>query len=77
MKFLSPDAALNLLSMAGKQQRPPQIVALQAEIAGDTRALELRSSMGGPIDQAKVGGIVRKKLELDGLLALWAEGKLE
>ena len=76
-KFLSPEAMSRALELAGKPYRPPQIVKLEEEIAGEIRAAELSASVTGVIDMERVQKIVAMKLQLDGLYCAWAEGKIK
>lgn len=77
MRILSPEAAMRMMELAENQYRPTQIVALKAEIEGETRAAELNASVTGMIDHARVQKIVTMKLKLDYLYGAWAEGKIE
>ncbi|MFZ2226379.1 MAG: hypothetical protein WA064_01965 [Candidatus Moraniibacteriota bacterium] len=77
IKILSPEAAMRMMELAENQYRPTQIVALKAEIEGETRAAELSASVTGTIDYARVQKIVALKLKLDHLYGAWAEGKIE
>lgn len=76
-KFMSPESVQRLLALADQPYRPPQILQLKEEIEARTRALELRSSVTGRIDQEEVSEIVRMKISLDGLYSIWAEGELD
>jgi uncharacterized Fe-S cluster-containing radical SAM superfamily protein len=73
MRFLSPEAALKLMDLAGQPYRPPEIVALIDEINGKTRVLELRASVGEPISEDDIREVVEIKLKLDRMYGFWAE----
>ncbi len=75
-KFLSPETALKLMEQAGNAYRPRQIIELKEEIASETRAAELRSSITGTIDMERVKKIVSLKLQLDGLYCSWAKDEI-
>ena len=68
---------INMMDLAEKPFRPPQIMELKAEIEGRTRALELRETVTGEIDDVEIQNIVGLKLKLDELYGLWTIGKLE
>ena len=76
IRFLSPEAALRALELAKSSYRPKQIVELQERIAGETRRLQLRLDRGRSVDDEDVRAVVNMKLDLDGLYADWAEGKI-
>jgi hypothetical protein len=77
MRFMEPEAVLNMLRLAeSKTPPPPEITQLKEEIAGRTRAAEVKMSISGQMDESEIKAIVQLKLRLDGLYAAWAEGKL-
>jgi len=76
MRFLEPEAALNLMKL--KQTNaplPPQIVDLKNRIDAATKAAEMEAD-AGRVNVAFLDSIVEMKLDLDSLYGLWAEGKL-
>lgn len=77
MKFLGPEAIKRALELSKNSYRPPQIVKLKEDIEAGTKALELKVSASGQVSQEEINEIVRMKLELDRLYALWAEDKLD
>ena len=77
MIFLTPEAVSRALELIKGSYRPPQIVTLKNEIEVKTKALELKLSVSGQIDQEEIDEIVRMKLELDRLYARWVEGEIE
>ncbi len=77
MRFMEPEAVLNLMRLAeSRTPPPPEITQLKEEIEGRTRVAEFKTSVTGQVDMEEVGAIVQLKLRLDGLYGLWAEGKL-
>ncbi len=76
MGFLSPKAAQKLMELADNPYRPPEYLALKERIEAETRVVELRASITGEVDDAKIAEIVQMKFELDSLAARWAEGDL-
>lgn len=66
-----------MLEKAEKSYRPKSIIELREEIEGEIRVAELHASITGIIDQERVRKIVRMKLDLDGMCADFAVGKLE
>lgn len=76
IRVLSPEATLRALELAQSSYRPRQIVELQERIDGDTRRLQLRLDCGQSVDDEDARAVVQMKLELDGLYADWAEGKI-
>lgn len=76
-RFLSPQAAMQLMNLAESKTQPPKVILdLKAEIEGKTRVAELRATVTGEVDENLVQEIVGMKLRLDGLYGDWAEGKL-
>lgn len=76
VKFLSPEAALRVIELAGNSYRPKEIIALKDQIDGETRAAEVNASITGCVDMNRINKIVAMKLELDALYGEWAEGKI-
>jgi len=76
MGFLSPKATQKLFELAENPYRPPEYIALKERIEAETRVAELRASITGKVDDAKIAEIVQMKLELDNLAVRWAEGSL-
>ena len=77
MKFISPRANQRMIDLARNPYRPSQILKLKEEIEAKTKALELKSSVSGQINQSETDEIVRMKLQLDRLYAQWVEGEIE
>lgn len=75
-RFLSPKAAFQLIELAEKSYRPPEILALKEEIEAKTRVAELKVVSTGRVDETEINEIVRLKLKLDDLYGDWAKGKL-
>ncbi len=77
MRFMSPTGVANLIRLIDAGVVPPvEITQIKEEIAGRTRATELRSSITGEVDMDEVRVIVELKLQFDTLCALWGEGGL-
>ncbi len=76
IRILSPEATMRALELAKSSYRPKQIVDLKERIAGETRRLQLRLDCGQSVDDEDARAVVQMKLELDGLYADWAEGKI-
>ena len=77
MKFLSPRTNKRMLDLVGNPYRPPQILKLKEDIEAKTKALELKSSVSGQVNQSEINEIIRMKLQLDRLYAQWVEGEIE
>lgn len=77
LKVMSKESVFKLMELTKQPYRPPQIVALKEQIEAKNRVAELKYTATGNIDPADIREIVHMKLDLDGLYALWAEGKLE
>ena len=76
MRFLEPEAAVNLMRLAKSGATPPpEITNLKRRIAAATKAAEIEAE-SGRINHDAVNAIVNMKLELDGLYGLWAEEKI-
>ena len=76
LNFLSPEAASNFSELAKSSYRPKKIVDLKEKIKEETRAAKLNASTTGSLNPNHVQKIVKMKLELKGLYADWAKGKL-
>lgn len=59
------------------QPSHPLIVAKREEIAGATRAAELRAEITGEVDDDQVNEIVRMRIELDNLYGRWLKNELD
>lgn len=77
VEFMSPEQVERMMKLAESPYRPPQILALKAEIESETRAAELRASVTGIIDDDDVNKIVGMRLQLDGLYSAWTRGEIK
>lgn len=78
-KLLRPDLVTLLQKLAVSPFRPPEILALQAEIDGEMRALTVREALLGTVDEealTRAAVVVQKKFRLDGLYTAWAAREL-
>lgn len=79
VKMLRPDLVTRLQQLAVSAFRPPEIIALQAEIDGEIRALAVREALLGTVDEEalmRAAVVVQKKFQLDALYVAWAEGEI-
>ena len=65
-----------MMALSSNPYWPPQIRALKERIEGETKALELRASITGTIDNGAVQKVVAMRLELDRSFDLWTLGQL-
>ncbi len=75
-RFMSPEAALNLLNLAGDSYRPQEILDLNEAIEAEKRAALFAASAKGVFDPDRINKIVRMMREKDGLYGDWGEGIL-
>lgn len=64
------------MELAGSSYRPKEILELQQEIKGETRAAEIFAAVTGKADPAKIQRIVEMRLELDRLYSKWIAGDI-
>lgn len=70
-RILGAMAIERAFDLAKNSYRPPEILELEAQIEGEIRALEIRESTGGKIEEADVARVVQMKLRRDRLYADW------
>ncbi len=70
-RVLGAMAIERALDLARSPYRPPEILELEAQIEGEIRALEIRESLGGRIEEADIAKVVQMKLRRDKLYADW------
>ena len=74
---LSSKGIDNLARLIRDQVEPPLVITeLEDEIAGSTRATELRTYVTGEVDSQEIQRIVDLKLRRDQLYFQWCEGEL-
>ena len=76
MKFMDPSHVTRMMELAHGSYRPKLILDLKRQIEGAKRAAELQATVSGKVDEDRVRYIVGLMLELDGLYAAWAEGRI-
>lgn len=79
--FMTREGALALMKLAERYHRreislPPEIVAKKKEIEAAIQNAELFMVRFRIVDESMVNDVVRMKMELDGLYALWGEGNV-
>ncbi len=75
-RVMSSDEFFRLVGLQLGKYRPKEIVDLNAEIEGETRALEVNAQITGVVGREWAGSIAQMKLRLDGLYMDWAEGRI-
>ncbi len=70
----SKEEVARAMELAKSSYRPKEILELQQEIEGETRAAEIFAAVTGKADPAKIQQIVEMKLKLDGLYSKWLAG---
>jgi hypothetical protein len=77
LRCMTTDEVDRMMGLASSPYRPPQIRILKEQIEGETKALELRESITGDINEEDVQRVVDMRLELDRLYTLWTLGQLQ